>query len=141
MDEHIVNQRYDLFLWRCGALLALMTLAGYLFLGPSEDSSVFGRWFSFDYNQNILHFVLALVALGAAWKGSQTVQKVVAATFGGLFVILAGLAIYRSDIFSPNLLMIHISSPWEALFYLFAGLWALWVVLMPAGPVFVKDDQ
>lgn len=141
MEEQVVNQRFDLFLWRVGGLLAILGLAGYLFLGPTADSSILQRWFYFDYNQNLLHLVAAVVALLTAWKGGEMGQRVVAASISVLALGAGAMAIYRAAVFAPNLWVLHISSPWEALFYIVLGLWGLWVVLMPAGPVFVRDQN
>lgn len=135
------DQRYDLFLKRVGLVLIISAFLGYFALGPIDTNSILGQWFHFDVNQNLLHLLIGLLAVVAGWKGSQMAQRTTAAAIGVLAIVATAYSIYRYDFPAPNALIANIETPWESLFYLIIGLWALWVVLMPAGPVFIKDDK
>lgn len=135
------EQRYDLFLKRVGLVFLACSLLGFMALGPVANNSLLNQYFSFDVNQNLVHLVLGLLSLVIFWKGSTTVQRYTAALIGVLAIIATAYSIYRYDFPAPNALFVNISTPWESLFYLVIGLWALWVVLMPAGPMFVKDTK
>ncbi len=141
METKPQEQQYDLFLKRIGMVLIASAFLGYLALGITPDGSLLSKWLYFDANQNLLHVVIGVIALVAARKGSLVICRYASAIIGVLAIVAAAYSIYRYDFPSPNALIINIETPLETVFYLALGLWSLWVVLMPAGPVFVKDQN
>ena len=132
--------QFKRFLKWSGMLLVAAAILGYFGLGPSANASALGNYLYFDTNQSIIHLMLGLIALAAARFDNETLHRYVTAILGIIAITVTAYSFYRVSAPTPNLFLANIETPWESLLYLAFGLWALWVVLMPPGPVFVKDD-
>jgi hypothetical protein len=132
--------QYKKFLNWAGILLLSAAILGFFGLGPTSNASALGDVMYFDNNQSLIHLVLALIALAATRFNYEPLHRYLTAALGVMAISVTAYSFYRVGAPSPNLFVANIETPWESLLYLGFGLWALWVVLMPPGPVFVKED-
>lgn len=132
--------QFKRFLNRAGILLLTAAILGFFGLGPTANASALGNYIYLDINQSIIHLALALLALVGARFNYEPLHRYVTAALGVIAISVTAYSFYRVGAPAPNLFVANIETPWESLLYLGFGLWALWVVLMPPGPVFVKED-
>ena len=133
--------QYKQFLWWGGISLLAVGLLGFVGLGPTPDSSLLGGWLYFDVNQSLIHLVFGLLAMLAVKFDYEPVYRYFTALIGVIGVSLAAYSIYRINAPTPNIFILNIETPLESFVYLVFGLCALWVVLMPPGPLFVKEES
>lgn len=132
--------QFKRFLNWAGIILVAIAILGFFGLGPTANASVFGGNLYFDNIQSIIHLLLGIVALASTRFSSEPLHRYLTAALGVIAISATAYSFYRVGAPTPNLFVANIETPWESLLYLAFGLWALWVVLMPPGPVFVKED-
>ncbi len=132
--------QFKRFLNWAGILLVVAAILGYFGLGPSANASALGNALYFDEIQSIIHLVLGLIALASVRFDYEPLHRYTTAALGVIAISVTAYSFYRVGAPAPSLFVANIETPWESLLYLGFGLWALWVVLMPPGPVFVKED-
>lgn len=133
--------QYKKFLKIISAAFLASGVVGLTVLGPTPNSSVLGSHLYFDQIQSIIHLLLAAITFGAYHLRNEDVQRYITAGIGVLAITITVFSFYRLSAPSPNAYVANIEPPLESLIYLGIGLWALWVVLMPPGPLFVKEDD
>ena len=132
--------QFKRFLNRAGVILLAAAVLGFFGLGPTANASMLGSILYFDNNQSIIHLALAIIALASARFNYEPIHRYLTAALGVIAISVTAYSFYRVGAPSPNLFVANVETPWESLIYLGFGLWALWAVLMPPGPIFVKDD-
>lgn len=132
--------QFKRFLNWAGIILITAAILGFFGLGPSANASALGGGLYFDNNQSIIHLVLGLIALVGVRFDFEPLHRYLTAILGIIAISVTAYSFYRVGAPTPNLFVANIETPWESLLYLGFGLWALWVVLMPPGPVFVKEE-
>lgn len=133
--------QYTSFLRISSIILTVAGVLGFLGLGPTANSSLLGSYLYFDSIQSIIHLLLAAITFAALMSKNEDVQRYITAAIGVITITVTAYSFYRLGAPTPNIYAINIEVPLESLVYLAYGLWALWVVLMPPGPIFVKDSD
>lgn len=133
--------QYQKFLKYSSLILLAAVLLGFIGLGPTANNSIFGTLLFFDNVQSVIHLLLAIIAIAAYLSRNEDVQRYTTAALGVLAITATVFSFYRAGAPLPNAYIANIEIPIESLLYLAWGLWALWVVLMPPGPIFVKEEQ
>lgn len=133
--------QYQKFLKYSSLALLVAVLLGLTGLGPTANNSLLGTYLFFDNVQSVIHLLLAILALAGYLSKNEDIQRYITAAFGVLAITITVFSFYRAGAPLPNAYISNIEIPIESLLYLAWGLWALWVVLMPPGPIFVKEEQ
>ncbi len=111
------------FLTVGGVILVLLALAGFTFLGPTEEASAAGSFFWLDNGENWAHLLLGVIGLLVAFvmPANGSFQKWLVALLGvvGLLVTVAGFV-------SNNFLGANLEMPSDNILHLVVGVWALW---------------
>ncbi len=112
-----------MFLLLGGIVLVLIAVLGYVgVIGPTPDASIFGSFWYFDNLENIVHFILGVVALIAVYAIPGSLQKPLVILVG----IIALVAALWSLLVSSNLLGAGLENPSDTVLHFVVAAWALW---------------
>ncbi len=112
------------FLLAGGAVLLLVGILGAAgVIGPTADESIFGATWFFDYWENVVHTILGIVALIAAFVLPHKLQKPLVVIVG-VVALLFGLysAFVSSDFMGYAMLQQHA----DTVLHLGVAVWAFW---------------
>lgn len=110
------------FLLLGGIVLVLVAVLGYVgVIGPTPEQSIFGSAWYFDNVENVIHLVLGVVALAAAYLAPMPLQRPLVILVG-IIAVLVGL---WSLAVSEVLLGAGLQNPADTVLHLVVGIWAL----------------
>lgn len=110
------------FLQLGGLVLVLVGILGYVgVIGPTADDSIFGSFWWFDNGENLVHFILGVVALIAAYTFPVAAQKPLVMVVG-----LVALFFGVYNFFSVEFLGSNLESPADLILHLVVGVWGVW---------------
>lgn len=104
-------------------LLAVGILGAVGVIGPTADDSLFGATWYFDYWENVVHTILGIVALIAAFVLPHSAQKPLVMVVGVValfFGIYSGFV--SSDFMGKAMLQQHA----DTVLHLAVAVWAFW---------------
>ena len=109
-----------------GAILVLVGVLGYFGpIGPTPEASLFGANWWFDNYENVVHFLLGVVALIAAFALPHSLQKPLVIIVGLVALFFA----YYSGFVNTDFYGASLESPADTILHLVVGVWALWAAL------------
>ena len=115
------------FLILGGIVLVLVGILGYIgVIGPTPEVSLFGSTWWFDNYENVVHFLLGVVALIAAVALPHSLQKPLVIIVGLVALFFA----YWSAVVDTNFYGANLESPADTVLHLVVGVWALAAGLM-----------
>ena len=110
-----------------GIILVLVGVLGaYGPIGPTAADSIFGGTWYFDYWENVVHTILGVVALIAAFAFPRSIQKPLVVIVGLVALYFAAYSGFSSsDYYGYAMLQQHA----DTALHVVVGVWALWAAL------------
>lgn len=115
------------FLTLGGITLVLVGVLGYFGpIGPEAVNSIFGDMWYFDKWENIVHTILGVVALLAAFTFPASIQKPLVIVVG---LVALYFAYYSGVVSSDYYGYAMLQNPADTILHIVVGVWALWSAL------------
>jgi hypothetical protein len=109
-----------------GVVLVLVGILGFIgILGPTPEQSIFGSTWYFDNAENLVHLVLGIVGLVAAFLLSAQFQKMLVAVLGVVGIFVGLISLFGPIPAGINFLGAQLENPLDTLLHLLVGIWAL----------------
>ena len=132
------TQRYLLY---TGIGLTLLSILGYIGLGPTPGGSLLTDYLYFDPAETLFHILLAIISLVGLWRiKSERGLRIVSGIVGVMLLVVSVIAMLNWQSPAPNAGVFHLE-PADALLHALAALWGFWVAFMPEGPMFVRESK
>ncbi len=114
------------FLTLGGIVLVLVGVLGYVgVIGPTAADSLFGDTWWFDQYENLVHFILGVVALIASFVLPHSLQKPLVIIVG----LVALFFTYWSAVVGADFYGANLEQHADTVLHLVVGAWALWAGL------------
>lgn len=108
-----------------GPVLALVAVLGFL-LNAIGLGDLLGGFLTFDWTHNVVHLVLAALALYLGFAAEPSIAKVAAQVVGGVYVVLALVGFLSGSVFGiGDALGLHLELG-ENLIHVALGAWGLY---------------
>lgn len=118
------------FLQVGGVILIVVGLLGMIgIIGPTPESSIFGEAWWFDGGENVVHLLLGIVALAAAYILKDMGQQKVLVILVGIIALLVGIIGFFVSSTPPNFLGANLENPADNILHLVIGVWALYAAM------------
>jgi hypothetical protein len=105
-----------------GGVLVVVGILGFAnVLGPTADTSLFGKAWWFDNGENWAHLIIGIIALIAAYAVGVEAQKPLVVVVGVIAVLVGLYSIFVGESF----LGANLQNPADSILHLVVGIWAL----------------
>jgi hypothetical protein len=129
------------FLLYCGWGMLILTVLGYIGLGPTPASSLFGSALYFDTPTNLGHLVIGALCLAAYYLArTDRWLRIWSGVVGAILLVAVVVGFLNQMAPAPNAGFANFELA-ENILYLLLSLWGFWVAFMPEGPMFVREQK